>query len=231
MHTDDKDGSLTLHCFTPAVTIFTFGVELAMALYVIIRYRMTAFGRLSSVMLLLLATFQLAEYAICHGTSPATWAKVAFLSITFLPVIGLHLISLATGRRLWPRLGYAIGTVFIGIILFSKTVFLGTECPGKYVIFAIGSVFATTYGIYYLGFMFAGVIILARHIRTTAKARRLLIWFLIGYLSFIVPTFILYVMVRATRDAFPSILCGFAIIFSIILVFLILPHYRQKAQK
>jgi fatty acid desaturase len=56
--------------------------------------------------------------------------------------------------------------------------------------------------------------------------RRVLFWFVVGYLSFILPLTLVYIFIAGSRGAIASIMCGFAIIFAIILAFKILPLYH-----
>ena len=70
MFNREKERSVTLYCFTPGVSLATFFIETIFALYVAFRYKMSAFGRLSALLLLLLGTFQLA------GALPAMGAPL-----------------------------------------------------------------------------------------------------------------------------------------------------------
>jgi hypothetical protein len=52
----------TLYCFTPEVMLRTFITELALGIFVFVRHRMSRFGKVAATTLLLLASFQFAEY-------------------------------------------------------------------------------------------------------------------------------------------------------------------------
>ncbi|TSC81996.1 MAG: hypothetical protein G01um101419_692, partial [Parcubacteria group bacterium Gr01-1014_19] len=53
------------------------------------------------------------------------------------------------------------------------------------------------------------------------------LWFIVGYLSFILPMGVIFVISPATREALASIMCGFAIIFALILALKIVPKYHS----
>ena len=86
--------SLTLYCFSPAVMIATFVIEICAAFYTLIKYRSTVSSKLIVSLLGFLAIFQLAEYMVCVGAlgfSSLQWAKLGYVAITILPPLALHL--------------------------------------------------------------------------------------------------------------------------------------------
>ena len=223
-----KDNSIKLFCFTPLVTLLTFFIELIFAIYVIIKYRMSLFGRLSALLLFLLAFFQLSEFIICKGAYPLIWAEIAYLSTIFMPIIGIHLISLVTKKNIWTKIGYFFAIVISLIILFVPNIFVGTSCPGNFVVFNLASFFSSIYFFYYSIFLLIGILMIFFYkIDIKNKKNKIINWLLIGYASFIVPTFLIYVFEKITRLAVASILCGFAVLLAFILVFKILPEYKK----
>ena len=56
-------------------------------------------------------------------------------------------------------------------------------------------------------------------------------WFIIGYLSFILPLTLVYILIPTSRVAVASIMCGFAVIFAFILTFKIAPIYHECIKK
>lgn len=224
--TEDR-GSLTLYCFSPLVTAVTFGIEALLALYALVQYRHTRFGRLSALMLALLALFQLAETMICRGGSDV-WRQVAWISITFLPVIGVHLTSLVTGRnRFWVALGYGLGTLFVAVFVLNSSVVSAVSCPGNYVSFLPPSVvFHTAYFAYYAVFTSLGIGMLFRSWLRGGVHHRLTGWMLIGYGSYIIPTAVIYAFLPAPPEFFPSVFCGFAVFLAVIFVTKVLPAAR-----
>jgi Na+/proline symporter len=112
------------------------------------RYRSRPIGRLATVLLVLLGTFQIAEYAICVTGHALVWMRIAFAAITFLPVIGIHLIAMLTERIRWLGALYALAAGFVVVILPWNTMFSGATCPGTFVLFTNHPVFDAMYGTY-----------------------------------------------------------------------------------
>src|SRR5215471_4163757 len=105
----------TFYCFSPEVMMATFIIELILATFVFFRYRVTRFGRAAAGVLLLLGTFQLAEYRICTTTGgvPLFWSRVGFVAITLLPLAGLYLVHLVSHKPHFLKLGYATAAAFV----------------------------------------------------------------------------------------------------------------------
>ncbi len=102
-------------------------------------------------------------------------------------------------------------------------------CGGNYVILDINSGAYTLYGYYYFGFLLLGIWESLKGIKSNnkQKIKEALKWFIIGYLSFILPLTIVYIFIPSTRVAVASIMCGFAVIFAFILTFKIAPIYHE----
>jgi hypothetical protein len=64
-----KQKGIILNCFSPPVMFATMAIETVLAIYTLVRYKMNTIGRLSVATLIALATFQLAEYFVCTGSS------------------------------------------------------------------------------------------------------------------------------------------------------------------
>ena len=80
------------------------------------------------------------------------------------------------------------------------------------------------YGWYYFGLEFAGLALALASLKLAApKPRQALKWMAAGYVVILVPTFIINVLLPLTRAGIPSIMCGFAVIFAIILGLKIAP--------
>jgi hypothetical protein len=219
-----KEGSVTLCCFSPPVILLTFTIEAGLAVYAWWRYRSTRFGRLSAVLLVLLSLFQISEWFICQGGSSLLWSRVGFVATAFLPILGLDFVSMLAKKK-WPMwLGYALATVISGIFVFLPNAFTAAACTGKFVAFQGGSpALDFLYGFYYVLTMSLGVFLIVRFLKAGAPNRPALAWLLIGYLAFCLPALALYVLVLASRTGAASILCGFAVLLALILALKVLP--------
>ncbi len=212
-------------CFTPEVMLATFFMEMALAIYVFIHYRVAVFGRLVMATLVLLGLFQFAEYQVCAATNPLFWSRVGFSVITFLPVLGLHLISLVTKKDHFLKFGYVLMLVYITIFLFVPKAITGAVCGGNYIIFNTAQELSWTYSVYYFGFLILGIWEAMENMNK--ENGNLLKWMIAGYSSFMLPMGIVYSLSVEARQAIPSIMCGFALILAFILSFNIAPKHKQ----
>jgi len=227
-----------LNCFSPPVMLATLAIETALALYTIWRYNMTVIVRLAVVMLLALATFQLAEYFVCTGigSMAAPWSRVGFVAITALPPLGLHMIHVLAGkpRRRLVYGGYAVMVLFMGSFLFSPGIFTGHVCTGNYVIFQFTANITGVYSVYYFGWILVGMGLgfrWANELKAKGKASikqlQTVQGLILGYLVFLVPSALSMAVNPAVRRGIPSVLCGFAVLLALILAFYILPRAGQ----
>jgi hypothetical protein len=225
-----KKKSLYLYCFSPAVMLATFIIEAGAAFYTIFRYRMNRTAQLVTAMLGFLATFQLAEYMVCEGAfllSSLDWARLGYAAITILPPLGIHMGLQIAKRKNTPLLGLAYGSAaaFMIFFLFIGQGMQSQQCLGNYVIFQIAPYAIIPYALYYYGWLIAGVL-LAWHGRngiTNQNHRKALGWLVFGYLSFMVPTLIVNIINPATIQGIPSIMCGFAVLMALTLLFKVSP--------
>jgi hypothetical protein len=226
--------TLALRCFSPPVMIATFIVELLMASYTLLRYKMNHLSRLIVLLLLNLALFQLAEYLVCtHDPVAVTAARFGYAAITFLPPLGYSIMGQLTTPlpKHVSRLMYGLAFLFVGYFLSTHGAFTGYRCTGNYVIFQIGDMQTYIYGSYYYGVVMMSLWRGARYLHNPIVKelkKRAVRWFMIGYLVFLVPIAVLTVVHPDTRQAIPSIMCGFAVSFAIIIFAKIAPKTLHK---
>jgi hypothetical protein len=227
---NSKD-SQTFYCFSPPVTIATFAIEVVLAVFVFLRYRSTRFGKVSGLVLVLLAVFQFAEYRICimSGDS-AIWSRIGFIAITILPLAGLYLVSLVSHKPHFLKLGYITAALFVLYFMFVPKAISGAICGGNYIIFNTSTDLYRLYGFYYWGFLLLGIwesLEKIASLKRRTSAKRILQWLIIGYLSFMAPMGAVYVLLAETRMAVASIMCGFALVLAFILALKIVPAYDR----
>ncbi|HWT56148.1 MAG TPA: hypothetical protein VN031_03925 [Candidatus Microsaccharimonas sp.] len=230
-----------LTCFSSPVMLATFAIETVLAMYTLWRYRLSALVRLVVLSLLALGFFQLAEYHVCtggEGLSAATWSRAGFVAITLLPALGLHMLHVLAKKRVgWLiAVAYASMVSFVGYFLFETTAFKGYACTGNYVIFQIGRTPALWYALYYYGWLLMAFILgvrwanqlVAEQGREPRKRLEAVRGLMVGYLVFLVPTVIANTVNPETRRGIPSVMCGFAVLFALILTLYILPRLAQR---
>lgn len=236
-----KRSSFQMNCFSSPVMLATFAIELVLAAYALWRYKLGPLARLVVISLLALGSFQLAEYHVCtggEGLNAADWSRAGFVAITLLPPLGLHILHvLARKKTGWlVPLAYATMAVFVGYFLLASEAFQGYACTGNYVIFQIGNGPAVAYGVYYYGWLLVAMLLgwrwanclktqEGKEPRKRLEAVRGLI---IGYLVFLVPTALANSVNPETRRGIPSVMCGFAVLFALILTIYILPRLARR---
>jgi hypothetical protein len=123
---------------------------------------------------------------------------------------------------------------FMIFFLTYRAAFIGHQCTGNYVIFQMGPYASTVYTLYYYGLLGSGIALgvkWANEFKAKGEAYRKKLdcvrGLIIGYLVFLIPTALAYSVKPEYRHAIPSIMCGFAVIFALILVFYILPRAAE----
>lgn len=229
----NKNNSLGLYCFSPPIMLATFVIEIILLGLTLWRRKLTATTKLIATTLFFLAFFQLCEYFVCGGLNFAatTWSRLGFVAITTLPPLGIHLVhSIAKKQPGWLVWGsYAVMAVWITIFGFTENAFTGHQCVSNYVIFQLGYFIGYAYTVYYYGLLLLGVWLALRFIETTkAKKTKLTLQaMIVGYLVFLLPTAIANTLKPETMAGIPSIMCGFAVLFALILYGYILPRVSK----
>ena len=222
----------------------TFTIETILAAYTLVRYKLDALGRLTILTLLGLAAFQLCEYHVCGGwgVRASEWSRAGYVAISLLPPLRLrmlHVLADKPKRRL-VTCSYLTMAAFIAYFTVVPHVFRGYACTGNYVIFQIGMRPALAYGVYYYGWLATSITLGVRwslqlkHKGKKAESRMFAVQALVlGYLIFLVPTALANSVKPETRRGIPSIMCGFAVLFALILALYILPKLgkRRAARK
>lgn len=221
---------IVLSCFSPLVMIITFVIEISLAIYTFIKSRKANSDVGIVLVLLFLATFQLAEYQICAGFDMLFWSRLGLFAITFLPVLGIYLISKLHKESVLLKLGLLLAIAFVVFFLLVPRTIEGATCGGNYIIFDINSSIHSLYGYYYLGFLFLGIwqaLLGVISDESKKDIKKALKWLITGYLSFILPLTLVYILIPITRAGIASIMCGFAVVFAFILTFKIAPIYHK----
>ncbi|HEU4914822.1 MAG TPA: hypothetical protein VFT16_05505 [Candidatus Saccharimonadales bacterium] len=222
----------TLYCFSPPVMIATFAIETLLFVYTMIRYRLSPLGRIVGATLVCLAAFQFAEYQVCgNATAQASWSRVGFVAITLLPAMGIHMIQEISGRgsRLITGGGYAASIAFAGLFGLNTTAFAGHVCAGNYAVFQLASPIGGLYFTYYYALLLLGIGVAWYYSdKVKPRIRKALYLQIAGYVSFILPTSVINMINPRTLEGVPSIMCGFAVTYALILVFGIVPQVLTK---
>ena len=227
----------TLFCFSPPVMLATMIIEFGTAIYLCWRYRLTRKTRLTVAGLICLGVFQLAEYLICEATGidGLSWARIGHIAISLLPPIGISLaMELAHKRqRIFETIIYCLCAGFIGFYGFWSGAISSETCQGNYVIFRGDYPYAgPIYALYYFSLLAIGVGLSFHYGRQApAPLKKALYGLAIGYLTFIVPTTIVYLLDQTLVNAIPSIMCGFAVFLAIMIAGFTVPYGDYPCQQ
>lgn len=227
------------YCFSPPVMIATFLIEIGLAIYTLWRYGLNSITRVTTVIFICLAFFQLAEFNVCEGSwgiDSASWARLGYVAITLLPPLGIHLIAKLSGeKRRWPYYGaYALSAMFISYFIFATNGVSAEACLGNYVIFEQGEGTGFLYGLYYYGLLLVAIAYamwLSGKDKIEPQIKKSLHALVIGYVLFMVPTTFVNIVNPATIAGIPSIMCGFAVLLAITIAFAVLPFAHQNLEK
>jgi hypothetical protein len=153
--------------------------------------------------------------------------------ITALPPLALHMMHRLANKPIGKLIygSYATMAAFMVFFLTYHAAFIGHQCTGNYVIFQLGNRVGGAYAIYYYAWLAAGILLgikwaeefknKGQKFITQLQSVRALI---VSYLVFLVPTALANSISPASRRGIPSIMCGFAVIYALILVLYILPR-------
>lgn len=224
--------SETFYCFSPPVMIATFTIEALLLVYTLVRYRMTPLGRVVGATLACLALFQFAEYHVC-GPQMASenWSRVGYVAITLLPALGIHMIREIAGRgSRWLVGGAYVSSIAFALVFgLSQTAFEGYACAGNYAVFQLASPVGGMFFVYYYLWLFVGIIMALRFADNATRNVRLALQLqVVGYLSFMIPTGVVNAINPQTLAGLPSIMCGFAVLYALTLVFGIVPLVLKR---
>jgi hypothetical protein len=205
----------------------TFVIEFGLAFYTLWRYKMTAISRIAVVMLFALGSFQLAEYMTCGGLglNHTEWARFGYIAITLLPALGIHMLTELAGKKkpLLVGAAYATCAAFVTYYLINSGAISGQQCYANYAVFNTHSTVAQLFGAYYYGWLMVGIYLAWQWGNELPKRRKILRSMILGYLVFIVPTVFFNLVNPSTVKGIPSIMCGFAVLFALLLSIKVLP--------
>lgn len=221
-------------CFSPPVMIATFAIEIVLLLATLFTRKLNRVTQLICAALFSLAFFQLCEYFVCGGlgVNAALWSRLGFIAITTLPPLGIHIIHQIAGKKstwkVW--IAYALMAGFIALFGFSENAFTNHQCVSNYVIFNLHAGVGYVYSAYYYGLLLFGIYLAMQFGKASKKKpqREALYAMIIGYLVFLLPTAIANTLNPETMAGIPSIMCGFAVIFALILFGVVLPRVSQR---
>jgi hypothetical protein len=114
-------------------------------------------------------------------------------------------------------------------------IFTGHQCTGNYVNFQFTPNVTGTYTLYYFGWLLAGIGLgfkWANELKAagakSARKLKTVQGLILGYLVFLVPSAISMAVRPDARRGIPSVLCGFAILYALLLALYIMPRAQER---
>jgi hypothetical protein len=193
---------------------------------------MTTLGKIVGATLGFLALFQLAEYQVCGlDMSHAMWSRVGFVAITMLPALGIHMVREVSGKGSMSIVyaAYASCFMFAGTFGLNPAAFQGHVCAGNYAVFQLASPLGGAYFTYYYFWLLFGIGMAWYYSNSVhPDVRKALYLQIAGYTSFMLPTGAVNTLNPQTLQGIPSIMCGFAVTYALIIVFGIVPLVLRR---
>lgn len=224
-------------CFTPIISLLTALLEFSVALFILIYYKKSSLSKTIILFIFLLGLYQFTEYMVCTSNSQVLWAKIGFITYTFLPAVGLD-FCLKHFRKKHNYLFVFIIPVIFSLFAVLKDNFIIESTCGTYFVvikhlfFDISNMLPLMiYLVYYFGFIFFVSYLFIRHYKKTHSVikKKIDVNILIGIFVSLVPAVILLVIFPTLSVKFPSIYCQFAVIFTVSV--LIGFHLEKKGSK
>lgn len=221
--------------------IATLVIETSLATYTFWRYKLESMTKLAITTLICLASFQLAEYFVCtgYGTDAERWSRLGFIMITALPPLAVHMMHKIADKPVGKLVygSYGVMATFMVFFLTYHAAFIGHQCAGNYVIFQLGNQVGGAYSVYYYSILALGIGLGTKWINDFNKEAKkhkhqlqALKGLISGYLVFLIPAAVFNTLIPASRQAIPSVMCGFAVLYALILTLYIVPRMvKQKA--
>ena len=218
--------------YTPYIALITGGIELTAFLYFYKAFKSSSESiKIIIFMLLFLASYQLLEAFNCMMPNHSTLVRMSFVSITFLPALGLR-FTYATATHNKNIIKYIAYAFSIAALVFA-VYFITT--PQSVSLKSCQSFFATYnhafpmyqyYSIYYQLGMLSMVTFSFYNLVycENINERKLIVDFGMGSTLFIIPSIIMTGFIPKFYASMPSVMCHIALIFSF---FIIKSLYRE----
>jgi len=172
-----------------------------------------------SVILFLLATYQLGELIIFLTNGNEVGFKIAYIATTLLPPLGVLLIEKVTKKKYGYPLFQLIGLGFALYMLVVPEIALKFELgPFCVRIFQYDSIIANYWGYYYQATLFYSMVLMIWGIlrSRSRKTQSTLKNILLGYLTFNALTFVITYFVPWLQYSSASLMCALALISAFI---------------
>lgn len=220
--------------YSPVLAVVTGVFEFIAALFVFFSPGRKRILYPTSVLLLLLAGYQFAEVAVCYNPGQLLFARIAFFDITWLPPLAMWLgLQLITTRKNWmaiiPLTYFCVGLALASWVMVDSSLVTKSICEIVIARFISPNPFDIVYAIYYQTGLFILIFGTAAGLAYEADPvlRKHLANLQVGILGFVIPSLVVRILVSNSRGITASVMCHFALILAISLVFLVFRERRE----
>ena len=222
-------------CFTPAISLSTAIFEFAVATFILFYFRKATLHKSVVIFLYVLGLYQLTEFFLCTTSNPFLWAKIGFITYSFLPALGLY-YALDYLRKKVYLIPIFLVPVAITIFVLIKTNFVSMAACGNFFVTTrnifMGHWLGVVYLVYYFGFVVLIAVFLVLHaIKKQGTKRRIDIIVLIALVLSLLPPIVLIFILPSLKIMFPSIYCEFAVLFAFAILLGFYLDLKQKTKK
>ncbi len=223
--------------YSPALAVGTAAIEVVLAAWALYGLGRRRILRTTSVVLVLLAAYQIVEVAICARVPDVgSLPRIAFIVVTWLPPAGLLLIAfLSPPSRVFYVTSYvllAVAVAMVAWIAANRDFVSASVCNVVYAKYANPltsfRIYAYSYWLGLFGMVVMSAVGIGRS--DSLSQRRQLRWVLGGVVGFIVPALIVTQFVAPAQGALPSIMCHFAFVFALCLARTVLIERRAARE-
>lgn len=221
--------------YSPLLAIITGVFEFTAAFFVFFSPGRKRILYPTGVLLLILAGYQFLEVAVCYNPGQLLLARIALFDITWLPPIAMWLgLQLIATRKKWmafvPLTYFAVGLALAVWVMIDPSSVTKSVCEIVIARYISPNPFDIVYALYYqsgiLVLIFGTAVSLAY--ATDPVLRKHMANLQVGILGFVLPSLVVRILVSNSSGITLSVMCHFAVILAVSLVFLILRERRNE---
>ena len=221
-------------CFTPIVSLSTAIFEFVVATAILVFCRKSLINKFFPLLIYMLGFYQFTEFMLCTSSYPFFWAKMGFVTYSFLPAVGLHFVMKLTNRKCNYITIYMLPVIFSLMAFLKPGFIIESTCTTFFVIVTkdmFNSLFSYIYGLYYFGFIMLFCYFLLKSFnkeKYQLKRKSYAIIFAATLIT-LLPAVVIFIIFPAFKVIFPSVYCEFAVLFTV--AALIAAYLDNKIQK
>jgi len=210
-------------CFTPIVSLSTAIFEFVVATSILLFCRKSLINKFFPLFIYILGFYQFTEFMLCTTNYVAFWAKMGFITYSFLPAVWLHFAIRLTKRKFNYLTLYMV-PVFFSVMALLKPDFIVSSMCTTFFVVVIKDLFNSSipllsfiYGSYYFGFilLFCYFLLKSFNKEKNKLKRKIYVITFAATLITLFPALVLFIVLPAFNVMFPSVYCGFSVLFTV----------------